>query len=104
VRLAWDVLPAADRQALEQLGASQWEIVSEPLGAAVDARLRSAGEPGSDSARINADNAALGMWVVELRLVLINEAHPALPTNNESMREELIAWVAWHEWDTRSAW
>lgn len=98
VRLAWDVLPAGDRQALEQLGADRWEVVSEPLGTAVDARLRSAGEPGSGASRIKADNAALGIWVAELRLVLINEAHPELPTDNERTREELVAWVAWHEW------
>jgi hypothetical protein len=98
VRLAWDVLPVADRQALEQLGADRWEIVNEPLGSAMDARLRSAGELSANAARIKADNAALGIWVAELRLVLINEAHPALPIDNERTREELVAWVAWHEW------
>jgi len=98
VRLAWDVLPAVDRQVLEQLGADNWEIVSGPLGAAVDARLRSAGEQGSDSSRISADNAALGMWVPELRLVLINEEHSELPAANEATREALVTWVAWHEW------
>jgi hypothetical protein len=57
VQLAWDVLPTSDQHLLEQIGASRWEIVAEPLGVAVDARLRSAGHDGYNPARIRADNA-----------------------------------------------
>ncbi|HEV3321709.1 MAG TPA: hypothetical protein VG147_05890 [Solirubrobacteraceae bacterium] len=98
VQLAWDVLPAGDRRLLEQMGASRWEIVAEPLGVAVDARLRSAGHDGHTPARIQADNAALGMWIRELRLVLINEKHEALIDTDQATREALLTWVAWHEW------
>jgi hypothetical protein len=98
VQLAWDVLPTGDRRLLEQIGASRWEIVAEPLGAAVDARLRSAGHNGHTPARIQADNAALGMWIRELRLVLISETHEALVDTDQATREELLTWVAWHEW------
>lgn len=98
VQLAWDVLPAGDRRLLEQIGASRWEIVAEPLGVAVDARLRSAGHGGCSPARILADNAALGMWIRELRLMLINEKHEALIDTDQSTCEALLTWVAWHEW------
>jgi hypothetical protein len=69
---------------LEQIGGSRWEIVAEPLGVAVDARLRSAGHDGCTPARIQADNAALGMWIRELHLVLINEKHEALIDTDQS--------------------
>lgn len=98
IQLAWDVLPMGDRRLLEQIGASRWEIVAEPLGVAVDGRFRSAGHAGCNPARIQADNAALGMWISELRIVLINERHEALTTTNQSTREALLTWVAWHEW------
>lgn len=94
VQLAWDVLPTGDRRLLEQIGASRWEIIAEPLGLAVDARLRSAGHDGHTPGRIRADNAALGMWIRELRLVLINEKHPALIDTDQSTREALLTWLA----------
>ena len=43
-------------------------------------------------------NKALGMWVPDLRLVLINETHPALLSADPTTREALLTWVAWHEW------
>jgi hypothetical protein len=36
--------------------------------------------------------------VPELRLVVINEAHPALLSADAATREALLTWVAWHEW------
>ncbi len=98
VQLAWDALPSAHRQLLSQVGAASWEVVAYGLGQAVDDRLRSAGVGGSDAARMAADNAAIGMWVPELRLVLINDAHPEIRTADGPTREALITWVAWHEW------
>jgi hypothetical protein len=77
---------------------SRWEGVDEPLGTAIAARRRSAGVGGSSATRIKADNAALGMWISELRLMLINDAHPAVAAAGKSTREVLLTWVAWHEW------
>ncbi len=37
-------------------------------------------------------------WVPSLRLVLVNEAHPAILGANTATREALLTWVAWHEW------
>lgn len=98
VQLAWDSLPSSHRRLLAQVGASQWEIVSEGLGHAAEARLISAGQPAPSRAQKEADEKALGMWVPELRLVLINETHPALIGADTATREALLTWVAWHEW------
>lgn len=43
-------------------------------------------------------DGALGIWLRELRIVLINDAHPKLVELDSSTREEFIARVAWHEW------
>lgn len=75
VQLAWDVPPSGHRQLLTQAGASEREVVGEPLGDAVAARLRSADEPVPSEPDTTAGNEALGMWVPSLRLVLINEMH-----------------------------
>jgi hypothetical protein len=98
VQLAWDALPGSHRRLLTHVGASQWEVVNQGLGNAIDERLRSAGETAPSQEQTRAGNEALGMWVPELRLVLINEAHPALLTADLSTREALTTWVAWHEW------
>jgi hypothetical protein len=98
VQLAWDALPAAHRRLLTQIGASEWEVVSVGLGHAVDDRVRSSGGSPATPPRIAADNKALGIWVPELRLVLINETHPQLENASAETREELITNVAWHEW------
>jgi hypothetical protein len=98
VQLAWDVLPAGDQRLLGQISASRWEVVAEPLGVAIDARLRSAGHDGYSPARIQTDNTSVGVWIPELRLVLINERHEALIGTNRPTREALLTWVAWHEW------
>jgi hypothetical protein len=98
VRLAWDALPSPHRQLLTQVHAWQWEIVNEGLGQAVANRLRSAGHQVPESAQTTADDKALGMWVPELRLMLINEAHPEILSADAATREALVMWVAWHEW------
>lgn len=98
VRLAWDALPPRHRQLLTQIHAWQWEIVSEGLGHSVANRLVSAGCRAPNSAQIAADDNALGMWVPELRLLLINEAHPELAGADATTREALVMWIAWHEW------
>jgi hypothetical protein len=45
-----------------------------------------------------ADNEALGMWVPDLRLVLINDMHPGILSADRATREALLTWAAWHEW------
>lgn len=44
------------------------------------------------------DDDALGVWMPELKLILINEAHPGLTSADTSTREALVTWAAWHEW------
>jgi hypothetical protein len=98
IQLAWEVLPTSHRRLLSQVGASQWEIVTERLGDAAAARLTSANETVPSRAETKASDQALGMWVPSLRLVLINEAHSALLHADTATREALLTWVAWHEW------
>ncbi len=98
VQLAWDVLPSAHRRLLTQVGASQWEVVSGPLGRRIADLLRSAGHEVPSAAQTQSDDHALGIWVPQLRLVLINDAHPALLSADSATREALLTWVAWHEW------
>ncbi len=43
------------------------------------------------------DNA-LAIWDRELRLVLINEAHPKLAEVDDPTREQFLSRLAWHEW------
>jgi hypothetical protein len=98
VKLAWDALPSSHRRLLTQVGASQWEIVNGGLGHAAEERLVSAGETPLGKGQTAANDEALGMWVPNLRLVLINETHPALLGTDRATREALLTWVAWHEW------
>lgn len=98
VQLAWDALPLSHRDLLTEVGASQWEIVRVGLGQATAERLLSAGETVPGEAELAAGDDALGMWVPGLRLVLVNETHPALSSADVATREALVTWVAWHEW------
>ncbi len=98
MQLAWDALPSSHRRLLTHVGASRWEIVGQGLGHAANERLTSAGETASSRKQTEAGNEALGMWVPDLRLVLINKAHPALLNADATTREALTTWVAWHEW------
>jgi len=98
IQLAWDTLRAPHRRLLEQVGASRWEIVDRPLGEVTRDLLQAPGRPLQTRAQTEADDLALGIWVPELRLVLINEAHPAVLSADEATREGLLTWVAWHEW------
>jgi hypothetical protein len=98
VQLAWDTLPSSHRRLLEQIGASRWEIVNRPLGDVTRDLLQAPDRHPQSRAQTDADNKALGMWVPELRLVLINERHPAVLSADRGTRERLLTWVAWHEW------
>jgi hypothetical protein len=98
VGMAWDSLPAAHRRLLETLGASRWRVVSEPLGVAVDGFRRSAGLPGLTHSAKKRLAEAFGVWIQELRVVLINAAHPDLAGLSAAAAEGFLARVAWHEW------
>lgn len=98
VQLAWDALPSRHRQLLEQMGASRWEIVDRLLGDVVRELFLSPERPAPTRAQTKLDNRALGMWVPELRLVLINDGHQELRCADPPTREALVTWIAWHEW------
>ncbi len=98
VRHAWRDLPGNDQRLLQTIGASQWLITVTAVGHAVDDLLRSAGSaPLEHHARRGLD-AAAGVWIAELRLVIINAAHPALANLDERTYEAMLARIAWHEW------
>jgi len=98
LRMAWRKLPPAHRTLLEAIGASQWQVVSELLGTAADNLLRSAGQQGLTRAAQARLDQALGAWIAELRVVLVNEAHPEIAGLNSQALEAFIARIAWHEW------
>jgi hypothetical protein len=98
VRSAWLTLPAEHRALLQTVGADQWRLVNELLGAAVLDLLRSAGSHTLSKAKQVGLNNAVGVWIPGLRVVLINESHQAFAGLNTSSREAFLARVAWHEW------
>ena len=98
VERAWAALPAGDRRLLESIRADQWEVCRQPLGAYTDAMLRSADRGRLSAQEIARANAALGLWVPQLRVVLINEAHPAFDGLDPATLEWDLSRVAWHEW------
>jgi hypothetical protein len=98
IQLAWESVPTADRALLEAIGASQWQVTTGPLGDAAHALLRSAGHPGLAVAVRDELNKALGVWLRELRVVLIWADHPKLKGLDRQSREAFLSRVAWHEW------
>lgn len=98
IRLAWESLPAADRALLEAIGASEWQVTTGPLGDSVHALLRSAGHLGLADAQREHLNKALGVWLRELRIVLIWADHPKLEGLDQPSREAFLSRIAWHEW------
>lgn len=98
LELAWADLPPRHRELLEAIGAEGWDATARPLGTYADELLRSAGYPGLDlPARIGRDRAR-GLWIPELRVVLINAVHPDYEELDRPSRENALARVAWHEW------
>ena len=98
VQLAWLDLPLYDRELLESIGASQWAVTSAALGTVVEDLLRSAGSPCLPPGGATVLDRAAGVWIAELRLVLINASHPALAELEDGSYEQMVARVAWHEW------
>jgi hypothetical protein len=98
LKLAWADLPPAHRSLLESIGADGWDATARPLGTYADELLRSAGYPGLDlPSRIGRDRAR-GLWIPELRVVLVNAVHPDYEGLDRPSRENALARVAWHEW------
>jgi hypothetical protein len=98
VRSAWRDLPTYDRELLENIGAAQSQVTTRPLGRAVHDLLRSAGCPGLRASNVLALHDAAGVWIAELRLVVINAAHHALENLDDASYEAMLARIAWHEW------
>lgn len=72
---AWADLPPADRSLLEAIRAEQRDATARPLGIYTDDLRRSAGYASFPAAERQRQDAAAGLWIPELRLVLINVAH-----------------------------
>ena len=98
VQLAWLDLPPYDRELLESIGASQWTVTTAALGNVVEDLLRSAGSQHLPPGGVTALDRSAGVWIADLRLVVINALHPALAGLDHHSYEQMVARVAWHEW------
>jgi hypothetical protein len=98
VELAWNDLPVEHRLLLENVGAAQWRVVDQELSDCVDDLLRSAGHQRlSQVDRLGLEHA-VGVWIEQLRLVLIDAGHPALSDVDDPTFEMMLARTGWHEW------
>lgn len=98
VKKAWQDLPRGDRNLLEAISADQWQVCGRALGTYTDELLRSAGRGSLPASEIERANDALALWVPELRVVLINEGHPAFDGLDGPTLAYDLSRVAWHEW------
>jgi len=98
VRRAWRNLPLDDRVLLEAISADQWQVCERALGTYTDELLRSADRGSLPEGEIARANDALALWVPELRVVLINESHPAFDGLDGPTLTYDLSRVAWHEW------
>lgn len=97
VRNAMASLPASYSGLLKSVGAIEYEVVDRPIGEAVDHYRRSAGLPGLPRSEQRRLAAAYGVWIRELRVVLIRGDHPQLRGLEPSAVEQFICRVVWHE-------
>jgi hypothetical protein len=95
---AWADLPVGDRNILEAIRAEGRGVTDRPLGVYTDELRRSAGYASFPAAERLRQDAAAGLWVPELRLVLLNVAHPSFQALDDPSLEWALARVAWHEW------
>jgi hypothetical protein len=102
VRRAWQELPPGDRKLLEAIRADQWRLCGRALGTYADELLRSAGSSSLPAKEISRANDALALWIPDLRVVLINEAHSAFDGLDGPTLDYDLSRVAWHEWGHRS--
>jgi hypothetical protein len=83
---------------VESIGASRWEFTTQRLGRRASDLLGSAGYRRLPAGAVAGLDRAAGAWISQLRVVLINAAHPALEGLDERTYEAMLARVAWHEW------
>jgi len=69
-----------------------------PLGEYTDALLASSGAARLSSAGCAELDRAVGVWISQLRVVLIDAAHHALVAVDQVNYEMMLARTAWHEW------
>jgi hypothetical protein len=98
VRRAWRDLPPGDRVLLEAICADQWQVCKRALGTYTDELLRSADRGSLSAEEIARANDALALWVPELRVMLINDGHPAFDGLDGPTLTYDLSRVAWHEW------
>lgn len=98
VRQAWRELPRGDRDLLKAISADQWQVCERALGTYTDELLRSADRGSLSAEEIARANDALALWVPELRVMLINDGHPAFDGLDGSTLAYDLSRVAWHEW------
>jgi hypothetical protein len=98
VRRAWRDLPPGDRVLLEAISADEWRVCDRPLGTYTDELLRSADRGSLPDSEIARANDALALWVPDLRVMLINESHPAFDGLDGPTLTYDLSRVAWHEW------
>lgn len=98
LRQAWRELPHEDRNLLKEISADQWQVCRRGLGTYADELLRSAGLRSLPGSEIDRANAALALWVPDLRVVLINESHLAFDGLDGPTLAYDLSRVAWHEW------
>lgn len=98
VRGAWRELPLGDRNLLKTISAHQWQVCGRPLGAYADELLRSADRGSLPEGEIARANDALALWIPDLRVMLINESHPAFDGLDDPSLAYDLSRVAWHEW------
>lgn len=98
VRRAWQELPRGDRNLLEAIGADQWQVCERPLGKYADELFRSAARGPLPASTVARADEALALWVPDLRVVLINESHPAFDSLDGASLDYSLSRVAWHEW------
>jgi hypothetical protein len=95
---AWAALPVAHRDLLEAIGADRSAVTTRSLGGYADDLLRSSGEGALSAADRRSCDAALGLWIRELKLLLVNAVHPHYTGLDKPSREAFLAQVSWHEW------
>lgn len=95
---AWRELPPPARSLLESIRAKAFEVTDRPLGRYASELRRSGGlDPLSPADQERADQA-VGLWLPEPRLMLINLGHPSLRHLDATTLRYALARIAWHEW------
>lgn len=98
VEEAWEVLPPGHRSILAEIRADRWALTTEPLGTFANQLLLSVGKEPMSTAEARSRNHAVGLWLPDIRHVLLNCAHPSLHGLDAKSYATALAFIAWHEW------